>query len=222
MQVLIIAAHPDDEVLGVGGTVARHAISGDDVKVIIVAEGATSRHHSSKDDVTDLHQAAKKSAHILGSSEPVFLGLPDNRLDSLDLLEITHAIENQAQNIKPQIVYTHHGGDLNLDHQIVHRAVLTAFRPLPKSFIRKIYGFETLSSTEWGSVSTGKTFSPSRYVDITDTLEDKIKALDCYEKEMRDFPHPRSVKTVRSLASFRGSNIGVTAAEAFEVILDIH
>ena len=104
----------------------------------------------------------------------------------------------------------------------MHRAVLTAFRPLPNSFIRKIYGFETLSSTEWGSVSTGKTFSPSRYVDITDTLEDKIKALDCYEKEMRDFPHPRSVKTVRSLASFRGSNIGVTAAEAFEVILDIH
>lgn len=221
MDVLVIAAHPDDEVLGLGGTIARHARSGDNINVLIVAEGATSRPDETQEDVSALRQAATQAAKVLGAQEPVFLCLPDNRLDSMDLLDVIQAIEKQAGIFKPDIVYTHHGGDLNLDHQIVHRAVITALRPLPDSPVKAIYGFETLSSTEWASPSVGPAFRPNRFVDVTDTLADKIKALDCYEMEMRDFPHPRSTQAIKSLASLRGSHVGVTAAEAFEVILEI-
>jgi len=221
MKVLVIAAHPDDEILGCGGTLARHVMEGDEVNIVIVAEGATSRQDEGRENVTALRQAASDAAVALGAQPPVFLGLLDNRLDSVDLLDIVQAIEEQARSIQPEIIYTHHGSDLNLDHHVVNRAAITAFRPLPGHTIRAIYAYETLSSTEWGTGSTGPAFRPQHFVDITETLDTKMKALDCYQMEMRAFPHPRSNEAVTSLAKLRGSHAGVLAAEAFEVILEI-
>ena len=157
----------------------------------------------------------------MGTEKPIFLGLPDNRLDSIDFLNIVQKIEERVLKIQPEIVYTHHGGDLNLDHQIVHRAVITAFRPMPGSCLQKIFSFETLSSTEWSSLSIGPIFNPTHFVNVTRTLDVKLAALACYKSEMRDYPHPRSIDGVKSLAQVRGSHVGVDAAEAFEVILDI-
>lgn len=218
---MIIAAHPDDEVLGVGATAARHANNGDKVHVLIVSEGETSRARAKSKNVAVLRNAAIASAKVLGAEKPIFLGLPDNRLDSIDFLNIVQKIEERVLLIQPEIVYTHHGGDLNLDHQIVHRAVMTAFRPIPGSSVRKLFSFETLSSTEWSSLSIGPSFNPTHFVNITQTLDVKLAALNCYEMELRDYPHPRSIDAIKSLAKVRGSHVGVPAAEAFEVILDI-
>ena len=222
MNILIIAAHPDDEILGVGGVGARHAANGDNVSALIVAEGATSRAGGSSDDIEALKNAAQEAAQIIGAAPPVFLGLSDNRLDQMDLLDVVQLIEGHARENSPEIVYTHHGGDLNLDHTIVHRSVVTACRPLPGSSVKKIYGFETLSSTEWSTPAIGPRFNPNHFVDISGTLEQKLIALDAYKSEMRLFPHPRSVEAVKHLAGLRGSQAGLNAAEAFEVILDIN
>jgi len=192
------------------------------VDKIIAAEGPTSRPDGSREEVENLKKSANEAAHVLGSEEPKFLGLPDNRLDSVDFLDVVQSIETLAREIEPEIVFTHHGGDLNLDHTIIHRAVVTAFRPLPKSPVRKIYGFETLSSTEWSTPSIGPKFNPNYFVDISQTIDLKLKALESYKSEMRQFPHPRSFEAVNHLAAVRGSQVGLSAAEAFEVILDIN
>ena len=143
--VLVVAAHPDDEVLGCGGTIARHALDGDDVFILILAEGATSRDGNTAStfsaEVTALQTAATKAAEILGVAPPRFLGLPDNRLDSLDLLDVVKAVEAVISEISPTIVYTHYVGDLNIDHQIAFRAVITACRPQPDTGISGIYTF---------------------------------------------------------------------------------
>ncbi|MBP2316062.1 PIG-L deacetylase family protein [Azospirillum soli] len=221
--VLIIAAHPDDEVLGVGGTAARHASQGDDVHVLIMAEGVTSRstirnveQHDA--NLSDLRQSAATAAGLLGTRPPRFTTLPDNRMDSLDLLDVVKQIETHVSEIRPTIVYTHHGGDLNVDHLIVHRATLTACRPLPGHVLRAIYTFETLSSTEWGSPDSGTPFQPTHFVNVSGTLAQKITALRCYEAEMRPFPHARSLEAVQALARLRGAQSGLAAAEAFGVI----
>ena len=221
MNILVIAAHPDDEILGVGGTIAWHAERGDNVKIVIIAEGATSRFKGTSEEVQNLKNSAKAAAQILGATEPQFFELPDNRLDSADFLDVVQMIEARTLDYEPEIIYTHHGGDLNIDHSIVHRAVLTAFRPLPGSSLRRICGFETLSSTEWSSLSIGPQFNPNHFVDISQMLELKLKALESYDSEMRQFPHPRSYETVNHLAHLRGSQSGLDAAEAFEIILDI-
>lgn len=225
--VVIVAAHPDDEVLGCGGTIARHADAGDEVHIVIVAEGLTSR----RGDAENPESAAKLEAHWacaraaasdLGARPPVFLGLPDNRLDTLALLDVVQSLEAEIASIAPRRVYTHHSGDLNIDHEIVHRATLTACRPLPGSSVREIYAYEVLSSTEWGGPRQPGAFAPRHFVDITQTLERKIGALRHYAGEMREFPHPRSYEAVRHLAHGRGAECGSHAAEAFVLIRSIH
>ncbi|MBS4047995.1 MAG: PIG-L family deacetylase [Alphaproteobacteria bacterium] len=218
--ILVIAAHPDDEVLGVGATVARHAAAGDAVHTIIVAEGATSRdaqrnNAARVDELIALRQSAAEAAAILGTSQPILLGLPDNRLDSCDLLDIVKKIEAVVDRVKPSVIYTHHAGDLNVDHQIVHEAVLVACRPLPASPIRAIYAFETVSATEW---SPQQTFLPNHFVDAGPTWQKKMAALSIYESEMRPFPHARSLEAVEALAKWRGSSVGLNKAEAFQII----
>jgi N-acetylglucosamine malate deacetylase 1 len=220
---LIIAAHPDDEILGVGGTAARHVRNGGRVEVLIVAEGATSRTASrdtaaSAGELDALRSAARLAAAELGTQPPRFLGLPDNRLDSLDLLDLVKAIDAVVHEVQPDVVYTHHAGDLNIDHGLVQRAVLTACRPLPSSTIRAIYGFETVSSTEWGR---GEAFVPSRYVAVRDEMPAKMAALRHYKDEMRPFPNARSLEAVEALARVRGAQAGVMAAEAFTVLLEV-
>lgn len=219
--VLVIGAHPDDEVLGCGGAIARHVAHGDQVHVAIMGEGAMSRHASSDATTTAelarLGECAQRCGEILGVASIYFHGFPDNRMDSFDQLTINKAVANVGERLKPTIVYTHHAFDLNVDHRRIHEAVMTAFRPLPGSIVRKILCFETPSSTEWQTPVPHLSFTPQFHVDITDLLELKLKALEAYGTEMREFPHPRSLKGVEYLARLRGAAIGCHAAEAFMV-----
>lgn len=226
-NILVVAAHPDDEVLGCGGTVARHADAGDDIHILIMAEGATSRTVAGAENVDytenlkALRSAAAEAANILGANPPVFAEFPDNRMDTVPLLDVTQRIEQMIAETKPNIVYTHHGGDLNVDHRVVHQAVLTACRPLPNSAVRAVYAFETVSSTEWASPEDAAPFRPARFVDIAGQLERKLAALGAYEMEMRPTPHARSLDNVTALATHRGAGAGLTAAEAFIVLREI-
>ena len=222
--VLVVAAHPDDEVLGCGATMARLAAEGQPVHIAILGEGITSR--SSRDDsdaklLRRLHQQAEAAALKVGAKDVVLFKLPDNRLDTLPMLEIAKLIEDLIQKLRPAVIYTHHPGDLNLDHGIVHRAVLIATRPVLGHPVRQILTFEVPSSTEWAFQKIEPVFRPNVFVEVSKTLDAKIAALACYDSETRDFPHPRSEQTLRAIATRWGSVIGCTAAESFELVRSI-
>ena len=224
-QILIVAAHPDDEVLGCGATIARHARAGDRVHILILADGVSARAGTSDAGTgggaacaaaLDARAAsARAAAGILGAQPPRLLGLPDNRLDALPLLDIVRQIEAVMAELRPQVVYTHHAGDLNIDHRIAHQAVMTACRPQPGAVCRRILCFEVPSSTEWQTPRAADAFVPDWYVDVHTTLEHKFEALRAYADELRPWPHPRSLEAVEHLARWRGASIGVDAAEAF-------
>jgi LmbE family N-acetylglucosaminyl deacetylase len=212
--ILIVAAHTDDEALGCGGTIARHVAEGDTVHAVFMADGVNSRQDVVADDLQQRMAVAKCAHKILGLQRVEYLDLPDNRMDSLPLLDVVQALERVVQSVAPQIIYTHHHGDLNIDHRITHQAVMTACRPLPGGSVREIYSFEVLSSTEWATPQQ-EPFFPNVFVDISDFLEIKRKALQAYQLEMRSAPHSRSIVHAENLASHRGHSVGVTAAEAF-------
>lgn len=218
--VLVVAAHPDDEVLGCGATIAAHTAAGDDVHVLILAEGATSR-TACADSAIDrtvlsrLSDAAQTAASILGVKSLHLAGLPDNRMDTLPLLDVVKIVEDYIAKYSPVTVYTHHCGDLNVDHRITHNAVITACRPLPCHPVRRLLFFEIPSSTEWQMPLSGAPFLPNCFVDITNTIPKKLEALNAYDLEMRKWPHPRSPKAVETLALWRGATAGFEAAEAF-------
>jgi LmbE family N-acetylglucosaminyl deacetylase len=215
-RVLVVAAHPDDEVLGCGGAIARHVSEGDSVRVVLLAEGITSRRASLQDgSIDELHAAARRANKLLGVDEVLLDGLPDNRMDSLDRLKITQRIECHIEQWRPSVVYTHHCGDVNLDHQIVHHAVVTACRPQPGHCVERLLFFEVASSTEWQPPGSGAPFLPNWFVDVSGTLDRKLAALGAYESEMRSWPHSRSLRGVEHQARWRGASLGVEAAEAF-------
>ncbi len=219
--VLVVAAHPDDEALGCGGTIARHIDNGDEVFTIFVADGVTSRVDANQNDLNERETSAELARKVLGVSKNFYLRLPDNRLDSLPLIEVIKPIEKIIQDIKPNIVYTHHIGDLNVDHCITHKAVLTACRPMPKNSVQEIFAFEIMSSTDW-ILSNSEIFLPNYFVDISSYLEKKMDALGVYCKEMRSAPHSRSIEHIKHLAYHRGHCVGMNAAEAFQVIRLLH
>jgi LmbE family N-acetylglucosaminyl deacetylase len=219
-SILVLAAHPDDEVLGCGATIARHARQGDQVHVVILAEGATSRdtqrvRESRASELSVLAQSAHIAREILGATSLTLHDLPDNRLDSIDLLDIVKMVEGHIQAVTPDTVYTHHSGDLNIDHRRIHEAVVTACRPQPGFPVETILFFEVSSSTEWQLPGSSQPFLPNWFVDVSDTIDLKLKALDSYNSEMRTWPHPRSQQAVENLARWRGSSVGFMAAEAF-------
>ena len=219
-RILVVAAHPDDEVLGCGGTIARHADAGDHVQVLIVSEGATSRLHTRdramvSNELSALALAAHKAGRILGAQGVELLDFPDNRLDSLDRLELIKVIESRIDEHQPQLVYVHHAGDLNVDHRRLHEAVVTACRPIPDHPVRSLLSFEVASSTEWQPPLSAQMFQPNWFVDITAHWERKRNALEAYSTEMRSWPHARSIKGLEYLARWRGAQVGVEAAEAF-------
>lgn len=220
--VLVIAAHPDDEVLGCGGTAARLVREGREVHFAIMGEGITSRHlqreAADAGQLVQLHRQAHAAAEKVGVKKVHLHQLPDNRLDTVPLLEVVKRVEDLVDRIKPEVIYTHHAGDLNIDHGIIHRAVLTATRPIAGQPVREIYTFEVPSSTEWAFQRIEPAFRPNVFVDITRTLEAKIAAMECYETEARKFPHPRSPEALRALATRWGSVVGCAAAEAFELV----
>lgn len=217
-RVLVVAAHSDDEVLGCGGTIAKHTKKGDLVSVAFMTDGVSSRVNTGIDakSVKNRLDASNNSNNILGVSNVFRFNFPDNEMDSVPLLSIVKAIETVIEEVKPNIVYTHFSGDLNVDHQLTSKAVATACRPQSGHPVKEIYYFEVLSSTEWNQVSSPQ-FRAQKYVDISEVIDIKSKALGFYEKEMRPSPHSRSYKCVEALASFRGESIGVKFAEAFYV-----
>jgi len=222
MNILIVAAHPDDEILGCGGTAARFARQGDIVCAMILGEGVTSRdarrnRESRESEINDLKKQMKKACQLAGIKKTFSLDFPDNRFDTVPLLDIIKRIETVKKSFAPDIVFTHYSGDLNVDHRLTAEAVKTAFRPLRGETAREIYAFEVPSSTEWGNTNS-KVFTPNFFIDITDTLEKKLSALKAYSSEMREFPHPRSLESVRINAQSRGAQAGLFAAEAFEVV----
>jgi len=220
--VCVIAAHPDDEVLGCGGTIARMAAQGHQVHVAILGEGITSRFENGEQVSADmLHtlQTQSRQAHqLLGTTNLSYHQFPDNRFDELPLHEVIKIVEKTIKELKPRAIFTHYCGDLNIDHQIVHRAVLTATRPTPDCSVQQLLTFETPSSTEWAFHQFHQSFRPSVFVDISSTLESKVSAMEVYESEIRCFPHPRSPEALRAIARRWGSVVGRDAAEAFELI----
>ena len=226
-KILVVAAHPDDEILGCGGTIAKlvkqkKAIA----QALIVAEGLTSREKKNikidRKYFDKLYSAAKKSARIIGYSSLEILDFPDNRLDTVPMLKIVQILEKKISKFKPNLIFTHFNGDLNIDHEIVSNAVLTATRPIKKQSVKKILAFETLSSTEWSfGRKRKKAFNPNYFENISNFINVKKKALKAYSLEMRKFPHPRSIKAVDALAKIRGSTCGHNFAEAFEIVRDI-
>lgn len=211
-KILVIAAHPDDEILGVGGTVAKHVAAGDKVYGLILGEGQTSRGDKREDIdrvvVEDLHKNTMESAKKVGYTNIFFEDFPDNRFDQVDLLDIVKSIEKRIKELQPEIVYTHYSGDLNIDHQYTARAVLTATRPIGNYPVKEIYAFETLSSSEWNFDYSGQSvFSPNVYNDITECFEKKKSAMECYVSELCEFPHPRSLEGLDILAGKRGMEV---------------
>ncbi|MFW3616928.1 PIG-L deacetylase family protein [Billgrantia antri] len=215
--VLIVAAHSDDEALGCGGTIARHVAEGDAVYAVFLADGVSSRGGAGTAELDKRLEAAERARQILGISKNYYLGLPDNRLDSLPLINIIQPLEKVITEVKPQTIYTHHYGDLNVDHRITHQAVMTACRPMPNGSVRDIYTFEVMSSTEWATPSESP-FLPNYYVNISDFLKVKMNALKAYELEMRPAPHSRSIEHLEQLTQHRGGTAGVAAAEAFMLV----
>src|SRR5471030_3329301 len=191
-SIVVVAAHPDDEVLGCGGALAAHAAAGEQVHVLILAEGVASRadHRTQKRVAAEqaaLYKATRTACRILGCKAPELAGFPDNRMDSLDLLDVVKRVEAFLVKTRPRMIYTHHAGDLNVDHRITHQAVVTAARPLPGSVKPTLLFFETPSSTEWQTSASAPAFAPNWFVDITRTLPKKLSALRAYAPELRAY-----------------------------------
>lgn len=224
-KVLVVAAHPDDETLGCGGFLAKLASAGAHITLLLLGEGPVARQerkgHGDPAAVARVsvrqaaHASALGAARILGITDVLFADLPDNRFDTLPLLELIQTIEHAVGALRPDLILTHFSGDLNKDHRLTHQAVLTAFRPLPGQGPTTIASFEVLSSTEYASPQCGHYFHPNLFVDITGTLAQKQEALAAYGSELRPWPHPRSPEAVAHLAGMRGSQCGRRAAEAF-------
>lgn len=223
-KILVVAAHPDDELLGLGGTIRRLADEGAEARAVILAEGLTSRGDRRADTdkllLESLKKDAENAAREIGYKSIEFCGCPDNRMDGMELLDIVKIISKYVERYQPDTIFTHFHGDLNIDHQRVNEAVLTACRPFGRYSVRRIYAFETPSSTEW-NYRYAEPFTPNSYFDVTDTLEAKIRGMECYQSESRESPHPRSPEALRALAHYRGSNVGVKYAEGFMLLREV-
>ncbi len=219
-KILIIAAHPDDEILGCGGTAARLAQEGNQLFTLILGEGITSRDHSRdtgkrESELTLLKKHIHEANKVIGVKDVFTLDYPDNRFDSVPLLDIVKGIEKIKTQLKPHVIFTHFAHDLNIDHQVTYRAVITATRPMVGETVKEIYSFEVLSSTEWQSPPC---FSPDCFYDISPFIEAKVAAMEKYQSELRDYPHPRSLKGIRLNAQTWGMKMGVQYAEAFKTV----
>lgn len=218
----MLAAHPDDEVLGCGGTIACRTDQGEPVTIAILGEGITSREDVSTGDRSQLLEKlrldAREAARILGVSDVRFFGLPDNRFDTVSTLEVVKIIERLIEEVQPEVVFTQHGGDLNVDHQCVFRATLTACRPGIQECVKALYAYEVASSTEWAFAQFAPAFQPTYFVDVSRTLARKLDAMEAYRSEIRQAPHPRSREVLSAAAVRWGSVIGCQAAEPFAVV----
>ena len=219
-KILIIAAHPDDEVLGCFGTVAKMVKEGDEAYTLILGEGKTSRDEqrsieNKKAELNILNQEIEKANSVINIKKTFIENFPDNRFDSVDLLDIVKAILKVKEEIKPDIIFTHYENDLNIDHQITYQAVVTATRPMEDESVKEIYSFEVLSSTEWNYPLS---FSPDLFFDISETIELKKEAMKQYDSELCQFPHPRSIEGIELNAKYHGMRVGKAYVEAFKTV----
>jgi LmbE family N-acetylglucosaminyl deacetylase len=210
-KVLVIAAHPDDELLGCAGTIALHIQSGDIVESIIACEGESLRNVEQRDN-SEHH--AEKAAKVLGVQNVHMLGFPDQKLETLILTDIISPIEKIVNEFKPEIIYCQFGGDINRDHELLFKALMVAVRPTVEH-IEAVYAFDTASSTEW---AFPRTFIPDTWVDISSVLNMKLKAMECYQSELRDYPHPRSLLGLKNKAAAWGNQACMGSAEVFMTI----
>ena len=216
-SIAAIFAHPDDEVLACGAMLARHADAGDSVRILILATGLAARGNTDRAAIEALREHARAASRVLGAETIEFGEFADNQMDAAPLLSVIERVTAFLQEAPPSVIYTHHGGDLNVDHRVVSQAVVTACRPLPGTPAHEIRACEVNSSTEWAA-SPLAPFEPTIFEPIADTLERKIEALAYYRGKLRNWPHPRSLEGVRALARWRGAQCGHEAAEAFHLI----
>ena len=222
MNVLVIAAHPDDEVLGVGGTIAWHAkIKNDNVYTFIATEGCSAKYEYKPEMIDIRYKSALKANEHLGVKDVILANLPDMKLEKYGHVELNIHIEKAIEKIKPSVIYTHHP-DINIDHQLVFESTLVATRPVPSSCVKKVLTYPTISATEWMAPFIDKHFIPNVFVNIEETIEDKIEAFKFYEMELRDFPHPRHPDSIRIYAQKNGINVGYKAAECFMLIRELY
>ncbi len=219
MNILVIGAHPDDEVLGLGGTLARHVKDGDAVFPLIFADGSQVRYVEEQREKLKL--ACMKSCVELGLQAPEFLGFPDQKLDTLSQMELVQALEARVQKLKPEVVYTHHFGDINRDHQVLNEVTLVATRPKPGNKVLRVLSYMVPSSTDWAPCTFDRAFLPNWFVDISDTIDEKLRAVSHYSSEIPPYPHPRSLEAIRNQAKFWGSSIGFEYAEPFVLLRNL-
>jgi N-acetylglucosamine malate deacetylase 1 len=219
--IAVIAAHADDEVLGCGGAIAKFVKEGCQVHVLLLADGETSRTELDPKNYDKAQKLRNKAAmcanKILGTTSLTMLNFPDNRMDGVDLLDVVKEVEIFIAKHRPNLVITHFSNDVNIDHQITHQAVVVACRPQPNHCVEELLFMEIASSTEWIPVSGQVLFSPNYWVDITESIDMKMTALNAYKDELREFPHPRSLEGVKALSIWRGCTVGVASAESFVV-----
>ena len=217
-NIVVIAAHPDDEVLGCGGTISRFVEEGKQVHILFMTDGVSSRDGSDFNrEIANRNLAAEKANKLLGTTSFRHLNFPDNQMDSIARLLVIKEIETFISLHKPLKVFTHHFGDVNIDHRVTHDAVIAACRPQPEFCVKELYFFEVLSSTEWQTPDYGRVFCPNLFVDVSKNYLTKINALRAYAHELRSYPHSRSIEAVDAQLKLRGSSVGVDRAEAFVV-----
>ena len=222
-RILVVAAHPDDEVLGVGATIKKMS-KDHEIYILIVTDGCSSQYRGQNVEkmIAEKKVMAKKAAELLGAKDVLFGDLPDMRLDTMPHTEVNAVIERAVDEISPEIVFTHHYGDVNLDHQMCYKSTMVATRPSTGSCVKKIYTYEVLSATEWQSSTAPHVFIPNTYVEVDDEMLDcKKQAMKTYTMEFRKYPHTRSAEAIDHLAAFRGQSVGVCAAEAFCLVREV-
>jgi len=219
MNVLIVTAHPDDEVLGMGGTIALHTGRGDAVRVVCVTDGSSAQYPGDTARRQQKHREAREALGALGVTDAVQLELPDMRLDTVAHVEVNAVVEEHVRDHRPRVVYAVHP-DVNLDHQAIFRSVAVATRPTPGQPVERVLTYAPLSSTEW-TPSAQNWFMPNWFVDISSTLQAKLAAFACYATEQRDPPHPRSAGAIRAHAEITGATVGCRYAEPFVLVRNV-
>ena len=220
--VLIVVAHPDDETIGMGGSIKKHIYKGDEVYVMSMTDGVGSRDLSSPKEVTSRIESAKLASSLLGFKWGKSYDFADNKLDSYPLLEVVKCVEEAKTKYNPTIVYTHSNADLNIDHRVIANSVLTAFRPQPNENCREIRLFEVPSATDYGNNIITGFFTPNLFISLEKKhWEAKLSALKAYQNEIREYPHSRSLESIQNLAKLRGNQIGVNMAESFQIVRKI-
>ena len=223
-KILVFAAHPDDELLGCGATLLKYQKKGFKIKIIFFGDGESSRNIKKKNFLKSIIVREKQAESFKKRKirKANIYKFPDNRLDTIPLLDIVKFIEKQIKQNKPEIIFTHFENDLNIDHQIIYNAVITATRPLSKTFVKKIYSFEVSSSTDFIlSRKQKKIFNPNLYFNVESTIDKKINLLKLYKGEIKKWPHARSLKSIKNLAMYRGSQVGIKYAEAFITVREL-